>query len=154
MFGAPLIISDLKRFNLRPARLESACTSHPAQEAGLGTVGSGCKPGLPAGFSCRCAALVFSSCLSHTVDEITEVSAHAESESRIKANIWTSLALQGLGSRPKTPQAGSMHLAQPQAGRLLSHRVLLWGWLLQGRELAQIQKAGVGSPGQCWGKRL
>lgn len=85
----------LKRFNLRPARLKSACTSHPAQEARLGTVGAGCRPGLPAGFSRRCTALALSSVLSHAVDEITEVSAHGESESRIKPNIWTSLALQG-----------------------------------------------------------
>ena len=35
--------------------------------------------------------------LSHAVDEITEVLAHDESESRIKANIWTSLAPRGAG---------------------------------------------------------
>lgn len=85
----------LKRFNLRPARLERAYTSCPAQEARLGAVGTGCRPALRAGFGCWYIALVFSSCLSHTVDEITEVSAQDESESRFKPNIWTSLALQG-----------------------------------------------------------
>lgn len=35
--------------------------------------------------------------LSHAVDEITEVLAHDDSESRIKANIWTSLAPRGAG---------------------------------------------------------
>lgn len=85
----------LKRFNLRPGRLKSACTSHPAQETRLGTVGAEYRSGFLAGFSCGCTELVLSSFLSHAVDEITEVPAHGESESRIKPNIWTSLALQG-----------------------------------------------------------
>ena len=57
---------------------------------------------LAAGLACErlrpgCSALVLSPGLSHTVDEITEVPAHDESESRIKANIWTSLARRGAG---------------------------------------------------------
>lgn len=47
----------------------------------------------PLGFGCT--ALVLSSCLSHAVDEIAEVPAHDESESRIKPNIWTSLTPRG-----------------------------------------------------------
>lgn len=85
----------LKRFNLRPVRLKSACTSHPAQEASLGTVGTGCSPGLLAGFGLRCTVFVLRSFLSHPVDGITELSAHDETASRIQPNIWTSLVLQG-----------------------------------------------------------
>ena len=40
---------------------------------------------------------MLSSRLSHAADEITEVPAQDESESRIKPNIWTSLAPRGAG---------------------------------------------------------
>lgn len=50
--------------------------------------------------------------LSHAADEITEVPAHDESESRSKPNIWTSLAPRGAGERLCSQQAACQQPAQ------------------------------------------
>lgn len=69
----------------------------PASLAEQGAASAGCRPGL------RCKALALSSGLSHAGDEITEVPAHDESESRIRPNIWTSLAPRGAGGKASQP---------------------------------------------------
>lgn len=54
-----------------------------------------------------CRALVLSAGLSHAADEITEVPARDESESRSKPNIWTSLAPRGAGDLAASEQPAS-----------------------------------------------
>lgn len=63
-----------------------------------------------------CTALVLSSGLTHTVDEITEVPGQDESESGIKPNIWTSLAPHGAEGSLCSQQAACQPVSDPEIG--------------------------------------
>lgn len=141
----------LKRFNLRPVRLKSACTSHPAQEASLGTVGSGCSPDLLAGFGLRCTALALHSFLSHTVDGL-QSSLHTMKQRAGSSQIFGH-ALSCRAREQAGDPAASMQPASHKPGACFRQSAaagLAFAW--EGMSSDPEKPAAVGSPSQCWGK--
>lgn len=101
----------LKRFNLPASQAGESLHLSPSpgsQARHFGHWMPACS--LRAGFSCWCIALAFSSCLSHTGDEITEVSARDESVRAGSSQIFGQ-ALPCRAREQAEDPAASMHPA-------------------------------------------